>query len=107
MFTFELDARSRVSVDFRDDDDGSAIDTRVYLRSTCTDDASQIICSDDVDCDAADPDIGGSCIDGVQYRQSVFDVTLDAGTYWLVADSYENGSFDCGTVTLTVTSAPL
>lgn len=98
---FTLDEPATVLIDLRDDDGSAAIDTVLYLRSDCEDADSQIACNDDVACDESDVSTGG-CVDGRQPRQSRIQVELDAGTYYIVADTLQyrssrtNTEFSCG-----------
>jgi hypothetical protein len=99
-FALTLRERTTVEIDLRDVDPSVGIDTVAYLRRACDDAASQLGCSDDVPC--ADSDITTGCSGGVQVRQSRFQVTLEAGTYYVVADAFRYDSFDCGEVELRV-----
>jgi hypothetical protein len=99
-FALTLDERTTVVVDLRDVDPSVGIDTVVYLRRACDDASSQIACDDDVPC--AESDIGSGCASGVQVRQSRFTVTLEAGTYYIVADAFRYDAFGCGEVELRV-----
>jgi len=93
---FTLDEPATVLIDLRDDDGSAAIDTVLYLRADCEDQASQIACSDDVACEDSDVTTGG-CVDGRQPRQSRLQVELDAGTYYIVADTLQYTSRRSGT----------
>ncbi len=104
-FALVLTEPTDVVLDLRDNDGGAAIDTVLYIRGNCDDAASQIACDDDVSCDSSDIDTGG-CVDGSQPRQSRLELSLDAGTYYVVADQYSYTSrrtgtrFGCGDVLL-------
>lgn len=101
-FVLTLRERTTVEVDLRDVDPTVGIDTIAYLRRACDDATSQLACSDDVPC--AESDIPTGCSGGVQVRQSRFTVTLEAGTYYVVADAFRYDSFGCGEVELRVTT---
>lgn len=101
-FALTLAERTTIEVDLRDVDPSVGIDTVVYLRRACDDAASQIACSDDVPCEESDISMG--CSGGVQVRQSRFTVTLEAGTYYVVADAFRYDSFGCGVVELRVST---
>lgn len=104
-FALVLTERTDVVLDLRDNDGEAAIDTVLYVRRDCDDASSQIACDDDVSCDSSDVDTGG-CVGGSQPRQSRVELTLDAGTYFVVADQYSYTSrrtgtrFGCGDVLL-------
>ncbi|MCB9508472.1 MAG: hypothetical protein H6698_05910 [Myxococcales bacterium] len=100
-YALVITSDTRVTIDLRDDDDSVAIDTVLYVRRACEDDASQLACSDDIPCDESDVTIG-SCSGGVQVRQSRVTLSLAAGTYYVVADHLEYGSFSCGSVRLQI-----
>ena len=92
-------------LDLRDDDGSAAVDTVMYLLDECGDPMSQLACDDDVPCSESDV----RCSDsdrGVQVRQSIIDVVLDPGTYYVVVDSFlytrSDGSFTCGQVRLDI-----
>ena len=105
IFELTLDAPATLLFDLQDADGTVAIDTLLYLRSTCDLADSQLICADDILC--ANSDITTGCTGGVQPRQSQFQATLDAGTYYLVAEQFTRTSggtsFGCGLVQLSVT----
>ena len=84
-------------MDLRDEDDSAAIDTILYLRTNCEDAGSQFECSDDVPCDESDVEFG-DCSGELQVRQSRIDVTLEAGSYTVVADHLRYRDFGCGRV---------
>jgi hypothetical protein len=97
----------QVEVNLFDADRSTAIDTVVYLRSSCNDRASQLACSDDIDCsDSTVPGPGG-CAGMTELRQSIIETRLEAGTYYIVADAFDYSSssveYGCGRVSLTVT----
>ena len=105
VFTFDVMTRQRVVLDLRDDDGSAAVDTVMYLLDECGDPMSQLACDDDVPCSESDV----RCSDsdrGVQVRQSIIDVVLDPGTYYVVVDSFlytrSDGSFTCGQVRLDI-----
>jgi hypothetical protein len=105
LFAITVESPSLISVDIRDNDDTTAIDTVAYLRSSCNDAETQITCGDDVPC-ADVPDVFGSCTDGEQVRVSRFEAEVEAGTYFLIVDSFNYrsgaGSFGCGNVQVSV-----
>lgn len=104
IFELTLEAPATLLFDLQDADGSVAIDTLLYLRGTCDLADSQLICADDIACDASDITTG--CTGGVQPRQSQFQATLDAGTYYLVAEQFSRNSgatsFGCGLVQLSV-----
>jgi hypothetical protein len=71
VYRFNLAARSRVRVDGAT----TSHDGALYIRSNCTDPASEIVCNDDYG----------------DNRHSLLTATLDAGTYYLFADGYAEG----------------
>jgi hypothetical protein len=104
MYAITLTSRQTITLDLRDDDGSEAIDTIVYLRSDCEDMSSQIACSDDLPCDETVFGCGGGGI-RPEVRQSRITVTLDAGTYYVIIDTfnYSTGggrSYGCGDVLL-------
>jgi hypothetical protein len=99
-FVLTLREPATVEVDLRDADPTVGIDTIVSLRSDCTNVGSQLACSDDLPC--SESDIAMGCSGGIQVRQSRFRVRLEAGTYYVVADAFRYGEFDCGGVELRV-----
>jgi hypothetical protein len=104
-FALVLTERTDVLLDLRDEDGEAAIDTVLYIRTDCNAAGSQVACDDDVPCDESDITTGG-CVSGSQPRQSRIQTTLDAGTYYVVADQYSYTSrrtgtrFGCGNVLL-------
>jgi hypothetical protein len=101
IFELTLDAPATLLFDLQDADSGAAIDTLLYLRSSCDAADSELVCADDILC--ADSDITTGCTGEVQPRQSQFEATLDAGTYFIIAEQFTRGSFTCGLVQLSVT----
>ena len=105
IFELTLDAPATLLFDLQDADNTVAIDTLLYLRSTCDLADSQILCADDIDC--ASSDITTGCTGGVQPRQSQFQASLEPGTYYLIAEQFTRNSgttaFGCGVVQLSVT----
>ncbi len=103
-FRLVLDAPSLVNLDLRDADEQVAIDTVLYVQSTCGAVDSQIACHDDLECEQSDIEQG--CDGGRQVRHSRLELRLDAGEYFVVADQYtydrRGSSFACGDVTLTL-----
>jgi hypothetical protein len=109
VFQFTLTTRSTVRIDAFDSDGTTAIDPVIYLRrGTCSDASTQVICDDDVPCASGRPEFGGACFDGRQPRQASLTTILDAGTWFLVLDSYNytRGStqFTCGDTYLSIRS---
>ena len=101
-FVLEIREPTSVLIDLQDADGSVAIDTVVYVRRTCDAPDTQLACSDDVPCSSsAIPCFGG---ERVQVRQSRIVTRLEPGTYYVVADAFLYDSFDCGDVTLTVTT---
>ena len=100
---FTLTRREPVRIEMYDSDPNRVIDTLLYLRSNCTEAATQLICADDQPCDETNEDLG-PCVNGRQPRHSLIEVELDAGTYFVIADSwnYSNGAseYTCGRVHL-------
>jgi hypothetical protein len=101
IFELTLDAPATLLFDLQDADSSRAIDTLLYLRSSCDVADSELVCADDILC--ADSDITNGCTGEVQPRQSQFEATLVAGTYFIIAEQFTRGSFTCGTVQLSVT----
>ena len=105
IFELTLDAPATLRFDLQDADSSAAVDTLLYLRATCDLAESELICADDILC--ADSDITTGCTGEVQPRQSQFEATLDAGTYYIVAEQFTRTgggtSYRCGTVQLSVT----
>jgi hypothetical protein len=99
-FQLRIDRTQTVLIDLRDVDSGAAIDTVVYVRRTCDDASTQLGCDDDVPC--AESDITTGCSGEVQVRQSRLVLTLEPGTYYIVADAIGYDSFGCGLVELRV-----
>ncbi|MCA9563843.1 MAG: hypothetical protein KC561_10155 [Myxococcales bacterium] len=101
VFSFALEETREVSIQAYDQDVSVPIDTVLYLRSTCEDASSQVICSNDVQCSSLREPIG-SCIEGLQPRASAIRYELGPGTYYLVVDSYDASfsgvAFRCGNV---------
>ncbi len=101
IFELTLDAPATLLFDLQDADSSAAIDTLLYLRSSCDVAESELVCADDILC--ADSDITNGCTGEVQPRQSQFEATLDAGTYYIVAEQFTRSTFTCGNVQLSVT----
>ena len=109
VFQFTLATRSTVRIDAFDADNSAAVDAVVYLRrGTCSDASTQVICDDDVPCASGRPEFGGACIGGVQPRQASLTTILDAGTWFVVLDSYNvtrsGTAFTCGETYLSIRS---
>lgn len=101
IFELTLDAPATLLFDLQDADSSAAIDTLLYLRSSCDVAESELVCADDILC--ANSDITTGCTGEVQPRQSQFEATLAAGTYFIIAEQFTRGTFTCGTVQLSVT----
>ena len=103
VFQFTLARREPVRVEMYDSDSNRVIDTLLYLRSECTDASSQVICSDDSPCDESNEGLG-PCVGDRQPRHSQFELELEAGTYFLIADSWnysrDGVGYGCGRVHL-------
>ena len=103
VFQFTLARREPVRIEMYDSDSNRVIDTLIYLRNTCSDASSQIFCSDDRPCDESNEGLG-PCVGDRQPRHSLMEVELDAGTYYLIADSWnysrEGIGYGCGRVHL-------
>ncbi|MBI5491003.1 MAG: putative metal-binding motif-containing protein [Deltaproteobacteria bacterium] len=69
----------------------SSYDTALHIRSRCDDPSSEIACDDD----------GGSC----SVCSMLSGLTLEAGTYYLIMDTFSSGTG--GTYTLSVTATRL
>jgi hypothetical protein len=95
VYQFTLSEERDIYIELIDDDSGSAIDTVVSIRTECEDEDSQLICADDMLCTDENEDLG-TCVGDYQPRQSIIDTVLEAGTYYLVIDSYEYDSEDFG-----------
>lgn len=108
ILTLTLTEPTRVTFELTDVDESRAIDTILYVRRTCDDPSSQILCADDVPCAASTVD-PPACFDGVDVRQSRVTADLPAGTYYIVIDAfaYTTGGveFECGRVQLRVDRA--
>lgn len=106
VYSFRLDAAAEVSVVVEDADDSVAVDTITYLRTSCSEAASQVACHDDVACTAENAERLGACVNESQPRQSRMGGRLEPGTYFLIVDSFSvvagSQSFDCGTVRVTI-----
>ena len=98
VYRIVLDRRRMVRLDLRDNDGANAIDTVLHVRSDCDDTDSQVACEDDIPCDEADPDFG--CSGGTELRQSIIEMELGPGTYFVAADSINQGTWRCGEVLL-------
>jgi hypothetical protein len=103
VYAITLATRSTITLDLRDDD-GVPIDTVLYLRTHCDEMASQVACSDDLPCGMTDFGCGGGSTSRLEVRQSRITITLEPGTYYVIADSFEYDSggtrFTCGDVLL-------
>lgn len=108
-YRLTLTEPTRVTIELTDIAESTAVDTVVYVRRVCDDETTQVLCSDDVPCEAstAEPP---ACIDGVDPRQSRVTADLPAGSYYVVVDAFEytSGSteFRCGQVRLRITESP-
>ena len=102
IFELTLDAPATLLFDLQDADSTAAIDTLLYLRSSCDVADSELVCADDILC--ADSAITTGCTGTVQPRQSQFQATLDAGTYYIIAEQFTRSTFTCGLVQLSVTA---
>jgi hypothetical protein len=102
IFELTLDAPATLLFDLQDADSTVAVDTLLYLRGTCDLPDSQLICADDIAC--ANSDITTGCSGGFQPRQSQFQASLEAGTYYLIAEQFTRSTFSCGLVQLSVTA---
>lgn len=106
VFRLVLGARRDVVLDLADDDDWVPIDTVLYVRTACGDAMSQIACSDDILCGVAMVSDGCYRDSDIQVRESRLQITLDPGTYFIVADYIDRWSgfthYDCGDVRLQV-----
>ncbi|WP_205627136.1 hypothetical protein [Sandaracinus amylolyticus] len=95
--------RRRLRLDLRDVDGPGGVDTVLSLLRRCGDVQSEIECANDVACADADDDLKATpCESGRQPRQSRLELELDPGTYYLLLDSQNRGSFGCGRVELRV-----
>ncbi len=107
-FRLTLTERTTVQIELRDNDPTVAIDTIVYVRRVCDDSTTQIACDDDIPCDMATIPPGPTGCRSYEVRQSILQTTLDAGTYYIVADAFMYStmttSYNCGQVQLTVTT---
>ena len=97
-----MTAARRLRIDLRDVD-SPAIDTGSRYAGAATSSTTCILCSDDVACGDAEDDLRDtSCEIERQPRQSGVNEQFEAGTYYLVLDSENRGSFRCGRVELRV-----
>jgi len=107
LFVLTLEEETNVFIDVKDNDESTAVDTILYVQTTCGDNSTQILCTDDVPCDESDVTTGG-CSNGFQPRQSRIEETLEPGTYYIVVEqlSYRSSrsgtQFECGNVELIV-----
>lgn len=110
IFVLTLEEPTDVLIDLKDNDSSAAIDTVLYVQTTCGDNSTQVLCTDDVPCDESDVTTG--CTDGFQPRQSRIDATFEPGTYYIIAEqlSYQSRRtgtrFSCGNVELIVEFNP-
>lgn len=102
IFELTLDAPATLLFDLQDADSTAAIDTLLYLRSSCDVADSELVCADDILC--ADSAITTGCTGEVQPRQSQFEATLAAGTYYIIAEQFTRSTYTCGNVQLSVTA---
>lgn len=108
-YALTLSEATDVVIELTDIDTFRAIDTVVYVRRACDDEASQVACDDDVRC--ADSTLPGACSGSTfEVRQSRISTRLEAGTHYIIADafSYTSGRtrYQCGQVQLSVNAAP-
>jgi hypothetical protein len=89
LYSFTLASPRAVTVSLC----GSAFDTFLYVRSQCSEDASNIAVNDD------------STVCGTSSRQSRVAQFLDAGTYYVIVDGYSTAT-DAGAYTLSITASP-
>lgn len=88
VYRLDVPARQRVSIEV-----DPRFDAVLYLRKDCTDAGSEIACNDDVT--TRTPTRSGAM------RPSKIDEVLDAGTYYVFVDGYEDAE---GTFKITVAS---
>jgi hypothetical protein len=84
VFRLTLAARRSIFLELRDDDGRRYIDPLIYIRTSCDVASSQIACVDDL------PSV----------QRPSFTVTLDAGIYYVFADSWDSFGGECGDVRL-------
>ncbi|MFW6051769.1 MAG: hypothetical protein ACODAU_11375 [Myxococcota bacterium] len=85
VYQLELDERSQLSVRVQ-----SEFDSVIYLRESCSDSDSEMACNDDAE--------------RGQTGRSEIDVTVDAGTWFLVVDGYRE---EAGDYELIASASPL
>lgn len=107
-YTLTLEHATEVVIELSDADGTAAVDTIVYVRRACDDAATQVACDDDVLCsESTVPTTPGTCTT-YEVRQSRITTTLEAGTYYIVADGFaystDRQMFRCGSVRLRVTT---
>ncbi len=88
VYRLDVPARQRVSIEV-----DPRFDAVLYLRKDCTDSGSEVACNDDVS--------GRSPSHGNTMRPSKVDEVLEAGTYFVFVDGYEEAE---GTFKVTVAS---
>jgi hypothetical protein len=97
IFRLRLDRGRAVRIQLREDTE-TPMDTVLYLRTSCDDPASQIQCRDDDTC--------FTCPGDVDVGESTINTVLEAGEYFIVADTYDyldgGRRFGCGRVRLDV-----
>jgi hypothetical protein len=111
IFALTVDEPGTWFFDARDDDNGAAIDTVLYVLSSCDGSGRQLACTDDVPC--GESDIRTGCTrDGFQPRQSRLRIDLEPGTWYVVVESLEyrsqqsGTSFTCGNILLRASREP-
>ncbi|MEQ9079766.1 MAG: hypothetical protein RLP09_38255 [Sandaracinaceae bacterium] len=107
VYRLEVTSPQNLVIQLSDDDSRAAIDTVLYVRTTCDVAGSQIACDDDEPCSTIP--FPGSCTDGVALGISRIRDRFEPGVYYIVIDAFEYTSgerrFRCGDVELTVRRA--
>jgi hypothetical protein len=100
-FVVTLRREATLEIELTDVDPDREVDTVVYVRTACDDGSSQLACDDDVRCfESTVPE--SECNGDWENRQSRIEVTLEPGTYYIVADAFASPGHDCGRVRLAV-----
>jgi hypothetical protein len=110
MLTLDVLTTQTVTLDVRDRDLDTAVDTILYVRTSCAMTGSEIACDDDELCDTPGDGVDDPCVSRsgtlYQYGHSRITHTFAPGRYFVFVDSIAAGAASrCGTVELTATSS--
>jgi hypothetical protein len=102
-YRIEIGAAGTYTFDVVDRDAVAAVDTAVYVRTSCEDVRTQLGCSDNIPC--LESEFSPRCTTPeTEYRQSRLTLTLEPGTYYVTVDTQEwrdaDRSYECGRVEL-------